>query len=289
MPNRIIRDSARTSQSIDSLSPQAEVLLWRLTLVADDFGRFEADPRIILGLAMPLKVGVYTLAEVATWLAELVRADIVRTYQAGDKALAYFVNWKKYQRTRATESRFPSPDADKCCPPEANDDTPPQSAAPRRNPPPTAADCGLARAFVSVFDSDSVSGEREPEGEGRRIVRPLSTRAAPSEQPYVDAWVARFEAPPDLLQLRRMLDALRDVGHRHSTILARFRHWLDPAVNPDGRYLSLPKFVEKFANWDPDAAPPERTADDRAAAAKRRGSALTERLAAAGRAAGGVP
>lgn len=46
MPNRIIRDKCRTSISLDKLSFGAECMFWRLTTVADDYGRFEADARI---------------------------------------------------------------------------------------------------------------------------------------------------------------------------------------------------------------------------------------------------
>lgn len=110
MPNRMIRDSCRTSATLDTLSPEAERLFWRLVTVADDYGRFEADPRVLLAQAFPLKVGTWKPAQVARWFDELVQAGILHPYQAGGKALAAFVTWDKHQRVRAKQSKFAPPD-----------------------------------------------------------------------------------------------------------------------------------------------------------------------------------
>ncbi len=110
MPNRMMRDSCRTSTTLDGLSSDAERLFWRLVTVADDYGRLEADPRIVLAQAFPLRVGTWKPAQVARWFAELVAAGILRRYEAGGKALAYFVTWEKHQRARAKESKFAPPD-----------------------------------------------------------------------------------------------------------------------------------------------------------------------------------
>ena len=57
MPNRIIRESCTTSPTLDALSDGAERMFWRLTTIADDYGRFDADPRVLLAKCFPLRVG----------------------------------------------------------------------------------------------------------------------------------------------------------------------------------------------------------------------------------------
>lgn len=96
-----------------------------------------------------------------------------------------------------------------------------------------------------------------PDGGGPRG-RPLGVGPNEAELPYVEAWQARMQAPPDLLTLRRALDTLKAAGHGSAKIVAHLRRYVDPLVNPDGRYLTLPRFVETFATWDPDAKPPGR-------------------------------
>lgn len=109
MPNRMIRESCRTSDTLNQLSAEAERLFWRLTTVADDFGRFEADPRVILATCFPLKVGVFKVEAVARWFKELVACSLVRTYVSGCKQLAFFVTWEKHQYVRAKTSKYPAP------------------------------------------------------------------------------------------------------------------------------------------------------------------------------------
>jgi hypothetical protein len=112
LPNRMIRESCRTSPTLDGLSDGAERLFWRLTTVADDFGRFEADPRVLLATCFPLKVGTMKVETVARWFAEVVACSLVQTYVSGSKHLAFFVTWEKHQYTRAKASKYPEPGPD---------------------------------------------------------------------------------------------------------------------------------------------------------------------------------
>jgi hypothetical protein len=52
MPDRVTRESALTSETLGGLSDFAERLFWRLTIVADDAGRFIANPAVIAGRCM---------------------------------------------------------------------------------------------------------------------------------------------------------------------------------------------------------------------------------------------
>lgn len=109
MPNRIIRESARTSPSLDLLSDFAERFFWRLTTIADDFGRFDANARVLLAAAFPLRVATMKPFRIEAALEELVSAGIVILYEVGARLYGYFVAWAKHQRIRNSVSKHPDP------------------------------------------------------------------------------------------------------------------------------------------------------------------------------------
>ena len=85
-------------------------MFYRLTTVADDFGRFPADPRILLAECFPLRVDRIKSSAVQKWYGEMERSGLVVTYEAGGRLLGYFPTWIKYQGApRATASRYPTP------------------------------------------------------------------------------------------------------------------------------------------------------------------------------------
>lgn len=152
MPNRILRESVRTSPTVDSLSESAEVLFYRLITVADDFGRFEADPRILRSMCFPLRVDYMTTETMVTLYGELAAAGLVRTYHVNGKTFGQFVTWGKYQRVRAAKSKYPEPPIQATSP---TDDS---------NLPSTADIGGQPPSNVPVFVFESrntrVEGER---------------------------------------------------------------------------------------------------------------------------------
>lgn len=115
MPSRIIRDSCRTSPNLDALSDAAERMFWRLTTVADDFGRFESDPRVLLSSCFPLRVDRVKPTQVKRWLEEMVSCELVTTYVVNGRHYAFFNTWEKHQRVRAKESKHPAPTSDNIC------------------------------------------------------------------------------------------------------------------------------------------------------------------------------
>lgn len=122
MPNRMIRESARTSPTLAKLSHGAERLFWRLTTLADDYGRFNAEPSVVRALCFPTMLERAHQRHVEGWLTELRAATLIRCYRVGDKHVAAFVTWDQHQRIRAKESKFPDPpsSADICCHPLSN-------------------------------------------------------------------------------------------------------------------------------------------------------------------------
>ena len=55
MPNRILKESICTSDTIDQLSWFEEVFFYRLIVNCDDYGRMDARPAILKARLFPLK------------------------------------------------------------------------------------------------------------------------------------------------------------------------------------------------------------------------------------------
>lgn len=136
MPNRIIKESIRTSYEIDRLSVMAEITFYRLLTYADDYGLFLADPRILKAELFPLKT--FTLqvktsennlqtidsnlttidsnslsGDIISWIDELVNAGIIKLYVANSKPYGCFSKWQEHQRVRNSKPKFPKPDKNK--------------------------------------------------------------------------------------------------------------------------------------------------------------------------------
>jgi hypothetical protein len=120
MPNRILHESICTSVSIAALSRDAEVLQYRLTVKADDYGRFHADPLIVLGACFPHEIGKTTAEQIASWTRELAAQDTIRLYEVDGKHFLFFPKWDRSQRTRANKSKFPDPPAEIANPPSSD-------------------------------------------------------------------------------------------------------------------------------------------------------------------------
>ena len=110
MPNRILKESLTRSESINKLSYFAEVLFYRLIVVADDFGRFDGRAAVIKGTCFPLR-NIRT-SQIEKGLNELASVSMIFTYTVKAKSFLQIANWSKFQSTRAMKSKWPSPEDD---------------------------------------------------------------------------------------------------------------------------------------------------------------------------------
>ena len=115
MGNRIIKESCRTSDQLNQLSDGAERMFWRLVTVADDFGRFEADPITLKALCFPRMVDTLKTPKVKGWIDEFLAVGLIKLYQVNGKTYGFFHTWEKHQRRRAQFSKHPAPNADNIC------------------------------------------------------------------------------------------------------------------------------------------------------------------------------
>lgn len=109
MPNRIIKESICTSDSIDNLSWFEEVLFYRLIVNCDDYGRYDGRPAIIKNKLFPLKENL-TLKAVRDAINKLASAELVTLYEYEGKPYLYLPTWDQHQTIRAKKSKYPEPD-----------------------------------------------------------------------------------------------------------------------------------------------------------------------------------
>lgn len=107
MPNRIARDSARTSKTLAQLTDFGERGFWRLMLAADDFGRFEADAAVVLAQCFPRMMATVTLSMCEQMLRECVAVGLITLYEVDGTRYGQFVKADTYFTRRAKHSKYP--------------------------------------------------------------------------------------------------------------------------------------------------------------------------------------
>lgn len=144
----MIRDWS-DSEKIESISFQAEVLLVRLIMKADDFGSYYGNPKLIKSFCFPLRDSIRE-ADISRWLHELASAGLIVFYAAENKRLLNIINFG--QRKRSMKKAFPLFDVNS-----------PQLAATRRN----------SRSELEVEEEKEIEGEieeNEPPNEKKFLV-----------------------------------------------------------------------------------------------------------------------
>jgi len=109
MPNRIIKESICTSETLNGLSAEQEVFFYRLLVQCDDYGRMDARPSVLLGRCYPLRLKSTKEAIVAGYLRALEKVGLVRLYTTEGKHLLQVITWAKHQQIRAKHSKYPPP------------------------------------------------------------------------------------------------------------------------------------------------------------------------------------
>lgn len=111
MPDRMVRESFRTSASLNRCSLLAYLTWPLLAILADAHGRFEADARAVLIGLFPYRDDV-TEEMVDGWLQEYVREGMLKLWRIDERRYGQIVNFTKHQRMRYTSrrSRFPHPE-----------------------------------------------------------------------------------------------------------------------------------------------------------------------------------
>jgi len=110
-PNRIIKESIGSSETLALVTADEERHFWRLVVQADDFGRFDARPHVIRSRAYSAMLDQVDEGESERRTLVLAQesVDLIRLYSADGRRYGYFSTWDKHQRGRATTSKWPEP------------------------------------------------------------------------------------------------------------------------------------------------------------------------------------
>lgn len=109
MPNRILKETICTSETINALTWQLEVLWYRLLVQCDDYGRMDARPAIVRAKCFPLRLDQITDDDVAQALATFQDIGLIHLYTVDGKRYLQVTTWDKHQQVRARRSKFPAP------------------------------------------------------------------------------------------------------------------------------------------------------------------------------------
>lgn len=248
MPNRILKETIRTSETVNELSEAEENFFYRLITACDDYGRMDARPAILLAALYPLRLATVSEAEIGRRLNALERAGLVFVYTIRRRPYLQVVTWDRHQQVRAKRSKFPAPD-----------DEPQESAKTRyqviaddstcpRNPNPNPN-----RESESKHDQTAPNGAEKPEKppkQSRQRQEPpegfdLFWQAYPrkvGKAPAVDEYRRRIKAgadPPAILRgARNYAEECRLIGREaqyicHPTTFLHQQRYEDYQDPPD--------------------------------------------------------
>ena len=104
MPNRIIKDTIHTSDTVNQMT-DFQFRLWvNLITYVDDYGRGDARPAIIKGICFPLRERLSN-ADISKALRELAGMGCVTLYEVDGKPYLCFPTWYSHQDIRNKNSR----------------------------------------------------------------------------------------------------------------------------------------------------------------------------------------
>ena len=110
MSSRILKDSILTDKAFNTLSLLEESIYHRLTVSADDYGIFYADPVLLLRILFPRKKDI-SEEDVREGLDHLEETGLIFRYTADGEDYLKISSWENDQRPRNTRHKFPCPEA----------------------------------------------------------------------------------------------------------------------------------------------------------------------------------
>lgn len=94
--HRRIYSGAVSGKRINAISDVAERVFWRLHMVCDDFGNFDADPDILKAKAFPM-LATMTARKIAGAVKELAAARLIAEYESNGDRLGHICDFAALQ------------------------------------------------------------------------------------------------------------------------------------------------------------------------------------------------
>ena len=178
MPNRIIKESICTSESIDGLTWFEEVVFYRLIVNCDDYGRADARPALLKARMFPLKT--VTEKQISDAIQSLRTAGIVCLYVVDGRPYLQLRTWDRHQTIRAKKSKFPPPEIG-----ERQEEN----------------ICKRMQADASKCPRNPIQSESNPNPNPKETEKDEEeTRARVRENPEAEGDAERGEEPPPMLR-----------------------------------------------------------------------------------------
>ena len=111
MPNRILKETIKSSPQIDCLSWFEEVVFYRLMVTADDYGCMDGRIVLLKNELFPTKDNV-TKKAIEDAIARLVSIGLLCKYTVNGMPYLFFPTWEKHQRIRNKHRKYPDPTFD---------------------------------------------------------------------------------------------------------------------------------------------------------------------------------
>ena len=108
MPNRIIKESIKTSDNIDKLNWFEEVVFYRLLTTVDDYGCYDGRVIVLKNELFPTKETV-TKKQVEDAIIKLESVGLIVRYTENERPYIYLPTWDSHQRVRNKHRKYPIP------------------------------------------------------------------------------------------------------------------------------------------------------------------------------------
>ena len=263
MSNRILKQSICTSESIDQLDWFEEVFYYRLIVNVDDYGVFDARPKI-------LKASLFPLRDVK--MSQIEKA-MIHLYTVEGKPYLSLPSWADHQRVRNSKHKYPTPDqADHSADCGELSQSAESCGELRRvaascgEPPQSAESCGLTRAAArSKSKSKSESRIQNPESVIDCTELPDGTAAQsdPAADPEADVPALILNDGSEWRPLAKDVTEWREIypGVDIKREFARMRQWCMDNPRKRKTRLGIRRFArgwldrEQNRGWRGRAAP----------------------------------
>lgn len=108
MPNRVIKESIKTSEEIDKLSWFEEIVFYRLMVTVDDYGCYDGRAIVLKNELFPTKDCI-TRKNVEDAIEKLESVKLLVRYTVKDRPYIYLPTFGNHQRLRNRHRKYPEP------------------------------------------------------------------------------------------------------------------------------------------------------------------------------------
>lgn len=257
MPNRILKESICTSDTINGLTAEEEVFFYRLLVNCDDYGRLDGRPSVIRSKCFPLRLDSVKDKDIQKWLQSLVRVGLIRLYNVDGKPYLHITTWDKHQQVRAKRSKYPAPDDGcedvisddiSCQQPQSDDGICP------RNPIQSESNPNPIRESIANTCASPSASTDEDTPSRKRGASPLS---AIQEERFNAFWMAypKKRSTGDAIKAWAKLKPDEELFERIMQGLERAKSSYDWQKD-GGQYIPYPATWLNATGWEDEYTPP---------------------------------